>query len=255
MAKLFFSLDGHVMGEFALNKERITIGRRPTNDIHIDNLGVSGEHAVITTISGDSFLEDLNSTNGTIVNHKLIKKHVLQNGDVIEFGKYQLRFENLAQAKSNSQHGFENTAVMQSPRPSISPAKPLEAVKQEVDNTLEQTVVVEKDVAQVVASKPSPALLNIAELANQMPKQGRLQILTGASVGTELALNKALTTLGEPGVQVAVITKRPHGYFLSHVQGGKLPLVNGLAIGPQAHQLNHDDVIDVADNKMKFYLA
>ena len=99
MAKLYFSLDGNALGEFALNKERITIGRRPTNNIHIDNLAVSGEHAVITTIAGDSFLEDLNSTNGTIVNQKPVKKHVLNHADVIEFGKYQLRFENLAQEK------------------------------------------------------------------------------------------------------------------------------------------------------------
>ena len=73
MAKLHFLLDGNPMGEFELDKERITIGRRPSNQIHIDNLAVSGEHAVIVTIGNDSFLEDLNSTNGTMVNGKAIK--------------------------------------------------------------------------------------------------------------------------------------------------------------------------------------
>ena len=113
MAKLQFSLDGNALGEYELNKERTTIGRRPVNDIHIDNLAVSGEHATITTIGDDSFLEDLNSTNGTLVNNKLIKKHVLHHNDVIEFGKYQLLYVNPAQANTPANHGgFENTVVM-----------------------------------------------------------------------------------------------------------------------------------------------
>ncbi len=91
MAKLIFSLDGAFLGEFPLDKDKITVGRRATNDIHIDNLAVSGEHATIVTIGNDSFLEDLGSTNGTLVNGKTIKKHVLQHADVIEFGKYQLK--------------------------------------------------------------------------------------------------------------------------------------------------------------------
>ena len=113
MAKLYFSLDGNSLGEFTLDKERMTIGRRAANDIHIDNLAVSGEHAVITTIGSDSFLEDMNSTNGTLVNTKVIKKHVLQHNDVIEFGKYQLLYINEAQAKAPiNTSGFENTVVM-----------------------------------------------------------------------------------------------------------------------------------------------
>ena len=90
MSKLIFSLDNAFLGDYPLDKERITIGRRPTNDIHIDNLAVSGEHAVVVTIGNDSFLEDLESSNGTLVNGQPIKKHVLQYGDVIEIGKYQL---------------------------------------------------------------------------------------------------------------------------------------------------------------------
>ncbi len=128
MAKLQFSLDGNSLGEFELNKERITIGRRPANDIHIDNLAVSGEHAAITTIGNDSFLEDMNSTNGTLVNNKLIKKHVLQHNDVIEFGKYQLQYINPTQAKTPANNGgFENTVVMR-------PAK-LKLVASEVSET------------------------------------------------------------------------------------------------------------------------
>src|SRR5690606_20305899 len=94
MAKLIFSLDGAFLGEYPLDKERITIGRRPANDIHIDNLAVSGEHASVLTIGSDSFLEDLDSSNGTMINGKAIKKHILQHSDVIEIGKYQLKYIN-----------------------------------------------------------------------------------------------------------------------------------------------------------------
>lgn len=238
MAKLHVSLDGNSLGEFSLNKERTTIGRRPSNDIHIDNLAVSGEHAVIVTIAGDSFLEDLNSTNGTLVNRKSIKKHVLQHDDVIEFGKYQLRYENAAQQKTNAQqHGFENTAVMR-------PSK-LVSVKPEAEKAPDKLPL---------QATPKPAIVP-ADAAINTQKVGRLQMLTGSNSGHELLLNKALTSFGEPGVQVVVITKRPHGYFLSHVEGDKRLLINGQVAGPQAHELIDRDVIDIIGTKMAFYLA
>ena len=92
MAKLILSMDGLVLKEIPLLKERTTIGRKPHNDIQIDNLAVSGEHAVIVTIMNDCFLEDLGSTNGTLINGAPAKKHFLQNNDVIELGKYKLKF-------------------------------------------------------------------------------------------------------------------------------------------------------------------
>src|SRR5512135_3822908 len=92
MAKLILSMDGLVLKEIPLVKERTTIGRKPHNDIQIDNLAVSGEHAVIVTIMNDSFLEDLGSTNGTMVNGSSVKKHFLQGNDVIELGKYKLKY-------------------------------------------------------------------------------------------------------------------------------------------------------------------
>ncbi len=86
MARLMLSLDGNVLAEYNMNKERYTIGRLPDNDIRIDNPAVSGHHSLIINILNDSFLEDLNSTNGTYVNGKLIKKHAMQHGDVITVG-------------------------------------------------------------------------------------------------------------------------------------------------------------------------
>jgi pSer/pThr/pTyr-binding forkhead associated (FHA) protein len=246
MAKLHFSLDGNSLGEFGLDKERTTIGRRPANDIHIDNLAVSGDHAVITTIGNDSFLEDLSSTNGTLVNKKPIKKHVLHHGDVIEFGKYQLKYENKAQEnKPVYSNGFENTVVV---RPAKLVVPPPEA---------EAEVEVEKPVATQATentSSTSPDLAPISTSDNTV-KLGYLRVLNGANSGRELSLNKSMTTLGKPGVQVAVITKRPHGYFIAHVEGDKQLLVNGISVGAKAYELSDRDVIDLIDTQMQFYLA
>ena len=268
MAKLHVSLDGNSLGEFSLNKERTTIGRRPSNDIHIDNLVVSGDHAVIVTIAGDSFLEDLNSTNGTIVNNKPTKKHVLQHDDVIAFGQYQLRYENLAQQKTSAQqHGFENTAVM---RPStLKDVLPKAQVENKQTEIL-QAKIKQTDYAQANIKKAESSINKKTELSaqnnlaphaikpapiNDVPKVARLHMLTGSNSGHEVLLNKALTSFGEPGVQVVVITKRPHGYFLSHVDGEKHLLINGQKAGPQACALIDRDVIDLVGLKMEFYLT
>ena len=250
MAKLLYSLEGNSLGEFSLDKERITIGRRPSNDIHIDNLAVSGDHAVITTIGVDSFLEDLDSTNGTLVNTKPVKKHVLHHNDVIEFGKYQIRYVNHAQEKTPaSRLGFENTAVIKPAKQNVvAPAVKAEAEKTPTDSLAESN----KQSAMLVAQASAPIQATPPAGAGTL---GHLKVLSGDNVGHVMLLNKAMTTLGSPGVQVAVITKRPHGYFISHVEGKKLPLVNGATIGAQAHALADHDVIDLEGIKMEFYLV
>lgn len=244
MAKLIFSLDGAFLGEYALDKDRLSIGRRPTNDIHIDNLAVSGEHATIVTIGNDSFLEDLGSTNGTLVNGKPIKKHVLQHGDQIEFGKYQLKYVNEASAAKPAaavQEDFEKTMII---RPAAVKAAAAEA--QKMQSTVAQPAMAPAAAAPSVAPPPPAA---------STEPVGRIQVLSGPSTGKELVLNKALTTLGKPGVQVAVITKRPQGYFITHVEGQQHPVVNGQSVGAQAHGLRDHDVIELAGVKMEFYLA
>ena len=243
MAKLNFSLDGNLLAEFELDKERISIGRRPSSDIHIDNLAVSGEHAIIVTMGNDSFLEDLNSTNGTMVNQKLIKKHVLQHNDLIEFGKYQLKFlaNNVAKQKPND--GFANTLL-------INPIK-----KQTKLPT--PAVVKPPPIAEVTAAPTTLEAENAESIATPQHGQsfGHIQILNGENEGQELLLNRAMFKLGKPGGQLAVITKRPHGYFLTHVEGANFPSVNGESIGMLAHSLNDHDVIELSGVKMEFYLA
>lgn len=92
MPKMIVSIDGVVIKEFQLTKDRTTLGRRPYNDIVIDNLAVSGEHALLHRVGNDVYIEDLNSTNGTYVNGKAIKKQLLVEGDNIDIGKYKIRF-------------------------------------------------------------------------------------------------------------------------------------------------------------------
>ena len=110
MAKMILSMDGLVLKEIPLDKERLTIGRKPHNDIQIDNLAISGEHAEIVNILNDSFLEDLNSTNGTLVNGQPVKKHFLKNNDVVELGKYKLKYINDTPAQIAAD--FEKTMIM-----------------------------------------------------------------------------------------------------------------------------------------------
>ena len=141
-AKLILSMDGLVLKEIALTKERTTIGRKPHNDIQIDNLAVSGEHAVIVTILNDSFLEDLGSTNGTLVNGQPIKKHFLQTNDVVELGKYKLKYINDQGQKSTAPQDFERTMVLRpgavpkadAPKPSTSQAVPTMGASQPTDD-------------------------------------------------------------------------------------------------------------------------
>jgi len=235
MAKLILSMDGLVLKEIALTKERTTIGRKPHNDIQIDNLAVSGEHAVIVTILQDSFLEDLGSTNGTVVNGQPIKKHFLQNSDIIELGKYKLKYVNEAVAG-------QAKAADAAPAPAAA-AVPVAAAAGA--KNFSNTVAAQSATGAPVAP-PKPAA------APQ--KNAALQLLSGANAGKELDLTKPLTTLGKPGVQVAVITRRPQGFFITHVEGASFPVVNGKTLDAQAHSLNDHDVIELAGVKMEFFL-
>src|SRR3974390_3144302 len=207
MDRLILSLDGAVLAEYNMNKERYTIGRLPDNDIRIDNPAVSGHHSLIINILNDSFLEDLNSTNGTYVNGKLIKKHAMQHGDVITVGHHQLRFVD-SQDGDVQQDEFEKTMV-------ITPSSQGEDRIRKVSAAVDQA-------AKAVAKRPG-----VPDNATALPK-AKLQVLSGAFAGRELELTKALTTLGRPGVQVAAITRRSEGFFIVHVDAEKadnFPLV------------------------------
>jgi hypothetical protein len=280
MAKLILSMDNLVLKEISLDKERTTIGRKAHNDIQIDNLAISGEHAVIVTILNDSFLEDLNSTNGTFVNGQRAQKHFLQNNDVIELGKYRLKYVKEA-AQAGSQADFEKTMVLRSDmmRKAVEQAdgKPAEAVAPMMAPPVNLAPPIQAAPPPPIASvAPVVPIVTAAPAASHVPPVpatpaptaatappaatepdavlGAIQVLTGSNAGRTLDLVKSLTTLGKPGVQVAVLTRRPQSYFLTHVEGAKFPLVNGSAIGTQAHELKSHDIIELAGVKMEFFI-
>ncbi len=250
MARLVLSLDGQVMAEYNMNKERYTVGRLPDNDIRIDNAAVSGHHSLIINILNDSFLEDLNSTNGTYVNGKLIKKHALQHGDVITVGHHQLRFVE----DDEQQDEFEKTMVIQ---PSARPVEKLRTAVGESQIDAEPEAAPAAAAAATAAASQTGRSRAPADGATAL-KKAKLQVLSGAFAGRELEITKALTTLGRPGVQVAAITRRGEGYFIVHVDSGKaddFPLLNGSPIGAQATKLSDNDVIQLAGVKMGFFVG
>lgn len=211
MPKMIVSIDGVVIKEVQLTKDRTTLGRRPYNDIVIDNLAVSGEHAVLQMSGSDVFLEDLNSTNGTYVNGKAIKKQQLYNGDTVEIGKYKIKF--IHDGASAPAAGPEKTAI-------INTSQPAE-----------------------LSIDTAPPVGNAA-----------IKVMSGAAAGREVPLVKVVTTIGKPGVTVAAITRRPHGYVIALVEGATKPMVNGAPIGSEATNLRHGDLIELAGTQMQFIL-
>ena len=225
MAKIIVSLDGQLLQEVKLDKERITIGRRPHNDVVLDNLLVSAAHAAIVTMAHNSFVEDLNSTNGILVNGEPVSKHYLQNHDVIRVANYDIRYFNPAARRgaeraTNSELGFPRAVF-------------------HVDSAI----------------APQRGDTNIATSSNQRPSPvALLRIRTGPHAGKEMEITKSETTIGDPGVQVAVITRRPQGFLITHVEGESCPVVNGVLIGVEATPLESGSVINLSGTEVEFLL-
>jgi pSer/pThr/pTyr-binding forkhead associated (FHA) protein len=216
MPKITVMMDGTVHSEVALTKERTTIGRRPYNDVVIENLTVSGEHAVLVMNGDQVTVEDLHSTNGTYIDGKAVKKQVLRHGDVMDMGKYKVKFE----APPHDDE-FERT-MMYKPRA----AAPVAAA------------------AMMAAAASAP--VTVPEL------KGSIKVLSGAAAGREMALIKVVTTVGKPGVSVAAITQRRHNFFVHHVEGNDRLTLNGDTVGEEPIVLKHGDRIMLAGTEMQF---
>ena len=217
MGKLVVSLDGVVIKEVQITKDKTTLGRRPYNDIVIDNLAVSGEHAVLQMVGSDVFIEDLNSTNGTYINGKAIKKQLLTHNDTVEIGKYKIKY------LIDEGTDYERTLILKPG--AVPPMAP--------------------------APAPAPAPSNFGGLAAAGPA-ALIKVLNGAAAGREVSLTKVVTTVGKPGVQVASITKRPTGYVFAHVEGAVRPSVNGNPLVGETVPLRNGDVIELAGTQMQF---
>jgi len=218
MPKMIVSIDEVVIKEVQLTKDKTTLGRRPYNDIVIDNLAVSGEHAVLQMTGGEVVLEDLNSTNGTYLNGKAIKKQQLQNGDSIEIGKYKIRFVGDGPADN-----FDKTMVVKA-RPAAT-APP-----------------------QARAAAP----FSTGDSIGMGAFHASIKVLSGAASGREVPLTKVVTTIGKPGVAVAAITRRQQGFVVHHVEGAGNPTLNGSPIKAEPVSLKNGDLIELAGTQMQF---
>lgn len=224
MAKMVLSMDGLVLKEISLTKKRLSIGRKPQNDIQIDNLAISGEHAAVVTILNDSFLEDLDSTNGTLVNGRPVKKHCLKHNDVVELGKYKLKYLNDPSVEDLATE-FEGVS------------------EQQLATSLEVQTGTSTDTQFTNAQVPG----NV--------KVASIKVLSGSNAGKVLQLSKPRTSLGKPGVQAAIISRGPQGYFISHVEGAQFPTLNGKQVlDTEAHILKDHDLIEIFGVQMEFLL-
>jgi pSer/pThr/pTyr-binding forkhead associated (FHA) protein len=224
MGKLVVSLDGVVIKEVQITKDKTTLGRRPYNDIVIDNLAVSGEHAVLQMVGADVFIEDLNSTNGTYINGKAIKKQLLTHNDTVEIGKYKIKY------LVDESGDYEKTMIM---RPGAAAA----AAPGSVNSSF----------GGLGGATPPPPPVPV-----QPAQPASIKVLNGAAAGREVTLTKVVTTVGKPGVQVASITKRPNGYAFAHVEGAVKPSINGVPIVGDSVPLRNGDVIELAGTQMQF---
>lgn len=206
MPRVVLTHEGAVLKEFPLDKERTTIGRKPQNDIQLDDPTVSGQHAAIMMLQ-NAYVEDLNSTNGVILNGKKITRRQLNHGDIIKIGRHELKFID------DNAEDFEHTVIIQ---------------------------------PEGRTSKP----------AAESVKHYQVKILSGPKSGESIKLVKPYTTLGSPGVQVAVVARRGKEYFLMPMSGtgdrGNPPKLNGQSIGATSKKLNEGDTIEVAGTQLQF---
>ena len=219
MAKLIMTLDGAILREHHINKDSISIGRKHGNDIQLNDLTVSGRHSLITVSGGNTYVDDLGSTNGTLLNGTRIAKSVLKHGDLIQIGNYQFSYFEDDQAEYEPtmflRAEIEDTQIMQNNPPKATDAKgePLAAVK----------------------------------------------ILNGPMKGKILELRKPFNTLGFNGIKMAMIARTINGYTISTIQNTKLrrsndtPSINGKMMTTNTETLKNHDMIELAGTQMDFF--
>jgi pSer/pThr/pTyr-binding forkhead associated (FHA) protein len=227
MAKLVLSKGGSVLYQCFLDKDRVSVGRDAHNHVVVDDPAVTGEHAEIVSIGNDHILEDRQTASGTFVNGRRVERHILQHGDVVELGSFYLRYLN----------------------PRVASA---------ID--LERTMLIDGlyGTADKVG-KESRAPAGVARVPSARPgkirfPKGRIKILAGKRAGSIVELDRVVATLGKRGDRLAVLTRRPHGYFITHVEGRRYPRVNGQSVGKEARLLQNGDIIEFADEKLQFLM-
>ena len=235
MSKLVLFLPDGTTRDLRLNRERMVIGRRADNDVCLPNLAVSGEHAAIVTILADSFLEDLGSTNGTLVNGKPIAKHFLRDRDQIDIGRHKLIYcaDDDAVIEAEVVTGVSRLAARMLGEP-VEPARSF--------------VRSARDASPVAGAAATPP----HDAGAQAPSGPSIKVLTGFNTGASVPLTKDETTIGRPGFQVAAIVKSGSSFMIKRVEGGAAPTVNGQIVAQAGTELAHGDQIDIAGTRLEF---
>jgi pSer/pThr/pTyr-binding forkhead associated (FHA) protein len=227
MAKLIVKLNNEVVDHVDVKQGDMKVGRRPGCEIFLDNLSVSGEHANIFTIGDDSFIQDLNSTNGTFINNKKITKHHLRNGDAVVIGKHTLVY--LTEQVAAKPQDFAKTVI-------INPAAMRE-------------VQAAAPVAAAVAPKP---VVTASTTVTKIDLRGALVILSGANSGKRIELTKSVTNLGKTGRRAGSITKTDEAFMLAPSEDGEAPKLNGRTVGAEGAALKNGDIIELAGTRLHF---
>jgi len=206
------------------------------NDIVIDNLAVSGEHAVLSIVDGAVIIEDLSSTNGTYVNGQPILRQTLNHGDLLDIGKYKIRFVQQQVSASSRSALAAIAAAVEATRPAPLAEDLPSQFSTQTPSGFDHTL--------------PPSMAGLAT------RQAAIRMLNGNAAGREVPLVKVVTTLGKPGVAVASITQKHHGFVLAQLEGDALSLkLNGQEIGRRPMPLQHGDTVELAGTQMQFLVA
>lgn len=215
MPKLILTLDGAVIREYSIDKDSISIGRKHGNDIQLNDLTISGRHSLITKVGENTFIDDLGSTNGTLLNGARVAKSKLQHSDVIQVGNYQFTFF------SNEEEDYEPTMFLRA----------------EIEDT------------KVIDTKQKSTIDNTGA------KLGAVRVLTGPLKDKVLELRKAFNTLGFNGSKMAIIARNTSNYTISAIKNEdsfNIAMVNGTDITIEARELKDHDIIELANTKIEF---
>ena len=256
MAKIVLLVPNGTTLDVPLRRERVTIGRRADNDVCLPNLAVSGEHAVVVTILSDSFLEDLGSTNGTLVNGKPIAKHFLRDGDLIDVGRHKLLY--FVDDEAIPPSGILKKAIREAVGDlgdKVEMAKPIVRTRRASPAVVRRDGPKPAEPAKTEESTQRNLAVAAKLLSADFPEVGAdgamLKFLSGSRAGQAVALTRERTTIGRAGVQLVAIERSGEAYRLRLVEGEPTP-VNGRPASEDGVPLATGDVVEILGNRMEF---
>ncbi|MGQ7844173.1 FHA domain-containing protein [Granulosicoccus sp. 3-233] len=283
--------------DFNDGQDTISIGRRSSNDVCIPDLSVSGNHALITLEGGEFWLEDLNSTNGTYINGQVVQRQTIRNNDEIIIGKIRITFHGSdslaanvattdahaasapvssdfgdghvesideidALAMNEASEGIEDHRMSAGPadRQDVSsqPAHPMEGVDNPAAASTTATPGPSSSASAATADTTQAPMLELESAPANTSRGAVIEIKNGAKSGQILPIDKPVTTLGRPGIQIAAIMRKPDGYFLMHIESDdsvERPTLNRDAIGDEPVLLHSGDELNVAGIDVEFMLS